>query len=76
MNELVLRARLQRANGATAHAINGLIAIVETSQAALHNNPADATIQAIARAANNRLFDFLNHGNYQKACEDNPYNER
>lgn len=73
MNELILRARLQRSNGATAHAVNGLIAVIETCQAALRKNPYDTTVQTIARIANCRLFDFLNHGNYQKACEDNPY---
>lgn len=78
-DDIVRRAQLW-ATGSTIHEVNGLIG---TYRGCIHwlDNPDISLedkelIEEDRQTAYRRLSDFMKHGNYRLACEDNPYRER
>lgn len=74
-NDLIRQAELW-ATGATIHDVKTLIGMLRSASHVFHKPNGTPRKRAFAedmmKAANARLVDFMRHGNYTKACDDNP----
>lgn len=78
-DDIIRRAELW-ATGATIHDVKGLIGLYRSGTCVLdgvkgwrHDEEARAQAELNIDVARRRLEAFMSHGDYSKACRDNPW---